>query len=132
MTDDYKWQTHVAALNCLGYLCLASAEQVSLLMHLIVPKVAAMMWEMKQDVKDCAKQTMTDVCGCIDNNDIKGFIPALVSTIVNPEEVPETVHLLAATTFVQTVDSAAMSIVEPLLVRAFAERSTAIKRLCEF
>eukprot|EP01052_Picozoa_sp_SAG31_P000894 SAG31_NODE_28_length_32713_cov_39.100509_4_plen_388_part_00 len=131
MTDDYKWQTHCAALNCLGYLCLASAEQVSLLMYLIVPKVAAMMWEMKQDVKDTATQCMTDVCACIDNNDIQGFIPLLVKTIANPEEVPETVHQLAATTFVQTVNSAAMSIVEPLLVRAFTEKSTAIKRLCQ-
>ena len=129
MTDDYKWNTHVAALNCLSFLCLAASEQVSLLMFKIVPKVAAMMWEMKTEVKECAKQTMLDVCGCIDNNDIQGFIPQLVSTIANPEEVPECVHMLAATTFVQTVDSAAMSIVEPLLVRAFKEKDTATKRL---
>ena len=28
MTDKSKWQTHVAALECLGFLCVTAAEQV--------------------------------------------------------------------------------------------------------
>ena len=131
MTDASKWQTHVAALNCLGYLCVCAAEQVILLMYKIVPKVAAMMWEMKQEVKDAGKQCMMDICGCIDNMDLESFVPGLISMICNPtEEVEECVHLLAATTFVQTVNSAALSIVVPVLVRGFMAKGTATKRLC--
>ena len=99
-------------------------------MYKIVPKVAAMMWEVKEEVKEAATVCMSDVCGCIENNDIGSFIPALISMITRPDEVPECVHLLAATTFVQTVDSAALSIVQPLLVRGFAEKLTATIRLC--
>ena len=44
-------------------------------------------------------------------------------------EVPECIQTLASTTFVQTVDGAALSIVVPLITRAFTEKSTAIKRL---
>jgi elongation factor 3 len=129
MGNDQKWQTHVAALQGLGYMMLAAGEQVVVLMHIIVPKVAAMMWEMKQEVKDAATQCLQDVCGCIDNRDIEPFVPALINCINHPEEVPECIHLLAATTFVQTVDSAALSIVVPLITRAFTEKSTAIIRL---
>jgi elongation factor 3 len=129
MGNEQKWQTHVAALQGLGYMMLAAGEQVVVLMHIIVPKVAAMMWEMKQEVKDAATQCLQDVCGCIDNRDIEPFVPALISCINHPEEVPECIHLLAATTFVQTVDSAALSIVVPLITRAFTEKSTAIIRL---
>ena len=129
MTTEQKWQTHVAALQGLGYTMLATGDTLATLMHLIVPKVAAMMWEMKQEVKDAATQCLQDVCGCIDNRDIEPFVPALISCINHPEEVPECVHLLAATTFVQTVDGAALSIVVPLLTRAFAEKSTAVVRL---
>ena len=95
MGNEDKWQTHVAALNCLGFLMLASGEQVNLLMPQIVPKVAAMMWEMKQEVKDAASSCLEEVCGCIDNRDIEPFIPALISCIQHPDEVQECVHLLA-------------------------------------
>jgi elongation factor 3 len=129
MGNEQKWQTHVAALQGLGYMMLAAGEVLSTLMYIIVPKVAAMMWEMKQEVKDAATQCLQDVCGCIDNRDIEPFVPALISCINHPEEVPECIHLLAATTFVQTVDGAALSIVVPLITRAFTEKSTAIIRL---
>jgi len=129
MGNEDKWQTHVAALNCLGFLMLSAGEQVNTLMPQIVPQVAAMMWEMKQEVKDAASACLEEVCGCIDNRDIEPFIPAMISCIQHPEEVQECVHLLAGTTFVQTVNCAALSIVEPLLVRAFSEKKTAVKRL---
>ena len=63
-------------------------------------------------------------------SDIKPFIPNLIHAIENPKDVIETVHKLAGTTFVQTVDYAALSIMSPLLVRGLAERSTATKRQC--
>ena len=129
MSDEQKWQTHVAALDGLGYMMTAAGEIVGQLMHIIVPKVAAMMWEMKQEVRDAAAKCLLDVCGCIDNRDIEPFVPALISCINQPEEVPECIHQLAATTFVQTVDGAALSIVVPLLTRAFAEKETSILRL---
>ena len=62
----------------------------------IVPQVAAMMWEMKQEVKDAASACLEEVCGCIDNRDIEPFIPAMISCIQHPEEVQECVHLLGA------------------------------------
>lgn len=113
------------------------------------------MWEMKQEVREAATTCLQDVCGCIDNRDIQPFVPALIHCINQPgafyavfyasfkhflrifipklmdpiDEVPECIHLLAATTFVQTVDGAALSIVVPLIERAFSEKNTAIIRL---
>lgn len=63
-------------------------------------------------------------------SDIKPFIPNLIHAIENPKEVIETVHKLSATTFVQTVDYSALSVMSPLLVRGLAERSIATKRQC--
>lgn len=75
---------------------LSAGEQVNTLMPQIVPQVAAMMWEMKQEVKDAASACLEEVCGCIDNRDIEPFIPAMISCIQHPEEVQECVHLLGA------------------------------------
>lgn len=62
--------------------------------------------------------------------DIAVLIPELVHAMEVPKDVPETVHKLAAVTFVQTVDFAALCVLCPLLVRGFAERNVGIKRLC--
>jgi len=62
------------------------------------------------------------------NKDIEKFIPELIKCIAKPENVPETVHLLGATTFVTDVHEPTLAIMVPLLERGLAERDTPIKR----
>ena len=64
----------------------------------------------------------------ISNKDIERFIPELIKCIAKPDNVPETVHLLGATTFVTDVHEPTLAIMVPLLERGLAERETAIKR----
>ena len=71
---------------------------------------------------------MTKATETVDNKDIERFIPKLIECIADPTEVPETVHLLGATTFVAEVTPATLSIMVPLLNRGLAERETSIKR----
>ena len=54
---------------------------------------------------------------------------ALIKALINPvEEVPNTIALLSATTFVSEVDSATLSLMVPLLSRGLFEKLTATKR----
>jgi len=71
---------------------------------------------------------MKEVCAVVGNRDIEPFIPSMVSCIARPTEVPECVHKLGATTFVQSVEAPALSIMTPLLIRGLKERATAVKR----
>merc|ERR1712166_824243 len=72
----------------------------------------------------------TDICGSIDNIDIRPFVPQLVEAIADPETVPDCIYKLAGTTFVSTVTASALSLTVPLLKRGFNEPKTAIKRKC--
>jgi elongation factor 3 len=73
--------------------------------------------------------TMAKVSTCVGNIDIDPFIPTLIECINNVDEVPECVHKLAATTFVQQVEAPTLSIMGPLLQRGlFFQQITAIKR----
>ncbi len=67
-----------------------------------------------------ARAAMERVCGVMGNRDLEPFIPALVSCIVRPAEVPDIVGKLSATTFVQTIEAPALAVMVPLLVRARA------------
>jgi len=52
----------------------------------------------------------------------------IIIAITKPKEVPEIMHKMAGVTFVQSVESAALAMVVPLLLRGLREKSTATKR----
>ncbi|EGF79103.1 hypothetical protein BATDEDRAFT_35572 [Batrachochytrium dendrobatidis JAM81] len=128
LSNEKKWQTKIAALKFLGNLTKTSATQVSRCLPEIIPAVSDSMWATKPEVKVAAHECMTQVCGVLENIDVVPFLPALISCIARPEEVPECVYKLASTTFVQQVEAPTLSIMVPLLVRGLAERKPAVLR----
>jgi elongation factor 3 len=86
------------------------------------------MWDTKPEVCEAATACVTDVTAVVGNQDILPFLPALVSCIARPQEVPECVHKLSSTTFVQQVEAPTLAIMVPLLVRALGERNPACLR----
>ncbi|KAL1964394.1 hypothetical protein VTN77DRAFT_6952 [Rasamsonia byssochlamydoides] len=123
-----KWQEKLTALQCVEALVETAPVHLSYRVPDLIPVVSESMWDTKPEVKKAAYGTMEKVCGLIVNKDIERFIPELIKCIANPENVPETVHLLGATTFVTDVHEPTLAIMVPLLDRGLAERETAIKR----
>ena len=123
-----KWQEKITGLNCIEALVESSPVQLALRVPDLIPVVSESMWDTKPEVKKMAYGTMEKVCGLIVNKDIERFIPELIKCIAKPENVPETVHLLGATTFVTDVHEPTLAIMVPLLDRGLSERETAIKR----
>jgi elongation factor 3 len=126
--NSCKWQTKMLALELLELLTKQNPKEFFAAIPEVIPVVSDCMWDTKLDVKKKATDTMATICTLIENKDIERFLPAVIECINHPENVPETIHLLGATTFVQEVDSATLSIMVPLLGRGLNERATAIKR----
>lgn len=128
LSNEKKWQTKWAALDFIGRLSKASASQVQLSLPQLIPVVSDVMWSTKPEVKDKATEVMKEICDTLDNIDVIPFLPSLISCISRPEEVPECVYKLSATTFVQQVEAPTLAIMVPLLNRALGERKPAIQR----
>ncbi|KAJ5100331.1 Elongation factor 3 [Penicillium angulare] len=128
ISNAQKWTEKKTALDCLEILVANSPAQLSYQVPRLIPVVSEAMWDTKADIKKAAYATMEKVCGLIVNKDIERFIPELIKCIAKPENVPETVHLLGATTFVSDVTGPTLAIMVPLLDRGLVERETAIKR----
>jgi len=128
LSNSKKWPTKILSLSIIDELVKISPRQLHAVIPKIVPSISDCMWDTKPDVKKAATTTMGNVCSLADNKDIERFIPAVIQCINKPENVPETIHLLGATTFVQEVDSATLAIMVPLLARGLNERATPIKR----
>ncbi|PGH23963.1 hypothetical protein AJ80_02025 [Polytolypa hystricis UAMH7299] len=123
-----KWPEKMSALKCVEALVESAPAQLAYRVPDLIPVVSESMWDTKPDVKKAAYGTMEKVCALIVNKDIERFIPELIKCISKPENVPETVHLLGATTFVTDVFEPTLAIMVPLLDRGLTERETAIKR----
>ncbi|KIW45540.1 uncharacterized protein PV06_03924 [Exophiala oligosperma] len=123
-----KWPEKMNGLECIEALVETAPTQLSFLVPTLIPIVSESMWDTKPEVKKKAYGTMEKICKLIENKDIEKFIPELIKCIAKPENVPETVHLLGATTFVTDVHEPTLAIMVPLLERGLAERETAIKR----
>ena len=124
-----KWQTKTGALVVLNQLVVSAPLQTARLMPDIVPVLSEAIWDTKADVKKAARDSLEKSCALVSNKDIERFIPALIKALINPvEEVPNTIQLLSATTFVSEVDSPTLSLMVPLLSRGLGEKLTATKR----
>ncbi|KAK1522343.1 ABC transporter [Colletotrichum costaricense] len=128
LLEAQKWQEKMAALDVLETVIRTAPAQVGYRVPDLIPVVSESMWDTKKEVKERAYKTMEAICQLIVNRDIERFIPELIKCIAKPENVPETVHLLGATTFVTEVQEPTLALMVPLLDRGLAERETAIKR----
>lgn len=128
LSNTNKWQEKVSILAAIAALVDSAKTQIALRMPELIPVLSEAMWDTKKEVKKAATETIEKATETVDNKDIDRFIPELIGCIADPSLVPETVHLLGATTFVAEVTPATLSIMVPLLARGLAERETSIKR----
>lgn len=123
-----KWQSKVGALKLIGKLADACSEQIGEQLPKLIPYMTNAMHETKAEISKAAVKAATKVCGVIDNNDIRPYIPDLVDTMRAPDTVAATVKKLSATTFVAEVTGPALAVMVPLLARALSERNATVQR----
>jgi len=124
-----KWQVKTGCVAILEELVTAAPDRMAAAMPDIIPVMSEVIWDTKTDVQKASRAALKKLCALISNKDIERFIPALINSLIHPvEEVPKTIQLLGATTFVSEVDSPTLALMGPLLQRGLSERPTATKR----
>lgn len=125
---EVKWQIRERALNCIALFNKTAPKQLGDSLPEIVPEVTACMWDTKKQVKTAATAAMKSALDVIGNKDIEHMTEQILTAITKPKEVPEIMHKLAGVTFVQSVESSALAMVVPLLLRGLREKTAATKR----
>lgn len=125
---EKKWPIRELALECIGRFKAVAPRQLGDALPLVVPEVTACMWDTKKEVKTASTNAMKGSLDVIGNRDIEHMTDKILTAIVKPKEVPEIMHQMAGVTFVQSVESAALAMVVPLLLRGLREKNTATRR----
>ncbi|KAG8949665.1 translational elongation factor EF-1 alpha [Tulasnella sp. 424] len=127
--ENGKYQVKIGCLEILDNLVTKAPFQVAKLTPDIISVLAEAVWDTKAEVKKAAKESLTKTTSLVSNKDVEKLIPALIKALQNPvEEVPNTIMLLSATTFVSEVDAPTLSLMVPLLARGINEKATATRR----
>eukprot|EP00887_Chlorella_sp_A99_P000212 scaffold13.g212.t1 len=101
MASGRRWQSQAAALGLFAALARRAQVQVSHTLLEIVPRVSELMVDPRVEVAAAAADALLAGCQTVGNRDLERHIPALVSCIARPAEVPDVIGKLSATTFVQ-------------------------------
>jgi len=128
LSVENKWPRRELALACIGAFNEKAPKQLGDALPEVVPEVTACMWDTKKQVKAAATSAMKAACDVIGNKDIEHMTDKIIVAITKPKEVPEIMHEMAGVTFVQSVESPALAMVVPLLLRGLREKKTATKR----
>lgn len=125
---EKKWQIRELALQCIAKFSKVAPRQLGDALPEVIPEVTACMWDTKKQVKVAATAAMKASMDVIGNKDIEHMTNQILVAITKPKEVPEIMHKMAGVTFVQSVESPALAMVVPLLLRGLREKQTATKR----
>lgn len=123
-----NWQTRVLALNIITSFSDYASHQLGYTLPEVVPAVTPCIGDTKKQVKTAAVAAMTAACDVIGNRDMEHMTTDIVKAVMNPAAVPEIMHNLAGVAFVQSVESPALAMVVPLLLRGLRVKETATKR----
>ena len=83
----------------------------------LIPAVSNLFWDSKLVVQNIAKTTLENILKCSGNKDLDPFLPIVLSTFEDPSTTADAIEKLAGCIFVQNVECAAITIIEPILNR---------------
>jgi elongation factor 3 len=125
---EVKWQIRERTLKLIPIFKEKAPKQLGDALPEVIPEVTACMWDTKKQVKTAATNAMNAALDVIGNRDIEHMTAQILVAITTPKEVPEIMHKMAGVTFVQSVESPALAMVVPLLLRGLREKTIATKR----
>lgn len=94
----------------------------------LIPAVSDLFWDTKEIIRITAKEVLFLLLECSENNDLIPFLNVVMNTFENPETTPEAIDKLASCVFVQNVECAAITIIEPILVRGLKYKINEVQR----
>lgn len=128
MGISIRWQTRVAALNAIVGFGDHAPDQLGFSLPTVIPEVSKCIVDLKKEVCEAAEAAMTAVCDVVGNRDIEHMGKDILRSITHPEETAEIMHKLAGVTFVQSVESPALAMVTPLLIKGLTHRTNSTVR----
>ncbi len=105
-----------------------NSKQITICMPKLVPIFSSDVNDVSTGVKSNVSQCLELILKCSGNADLDVFIPQVLKGLKDPSTIYDCVEALASCVFVQNVESPALSITTPILLRGLNDKKTVTKR----
>lgn len=127
---DRAWKKKESALQLLATLARRTPRQVGRGLPLAIPVVVACLQDTHPKVAAAAVATLADVASVITQPEIQRNMVTLIEALSKPEtKTAACLEKLMETTFVNSMDAAALSVIVPVVTRGLRERSAELKKI---
>ena len=105
-----------------------NTKHITICMPKLVPFFSSDVNDVSTNVKKNCSECLELVLTCSGNADLDVFIPQVLKGLKDPSTIYDAVEALASCVFVQNVESPALSITTPILLRGLNDKKTVTKR----
>ena len=105
-----------------------NTKQITICMPTLVPIFSSDVNDVSTNVKINSTKCLELVLKCSGNADLDVFVPQVLKGLKDPSTIYDCVEALASCVFVQNVESPALSITTPILLRGLNDKKTVTKR----
>lgn len=135
LKPSFSAQMRMYTLDLLCSYAETHSTAISNTLHDIIPVLCDVVNDARKELAKRAEEVLYACTLTSTNKDIAPFLKTLVDCLAHPEQIPECVHTLSSTTFVQAVETPTIAIILPILRRGLTERTVATVRrttiICE-
>eukprot|EP00889_Picochlorum_renovo_P003930 jgi/Picre1/30960/NNA_006319.t1 len=127
--EEKQWRAKQGSIQLLGSMAYCAPKQLSSCLPQIVPVLGEALADPHPKVSSAAKDAMDEVGSVIKNPEIAKLVPVLMSALADPNKYnKKALDTLLSTIFVNTVDSASLALIIPVVHRGLKDRSGDIKK----
>ena len=127
--ENYERSQKEYAYLGLKTLIMKNPTQIKISMPKLIPIISYDINDSGAKVRQTAAEVLELMLSCSGNDDLNKFIPVVLQGIKQPDKIYSCVEELASCVFVQNVESPALAVTVPILLRGLRDKNTATKRL---
>jgi len=130
LKSSAKWQSKVGALKLVDKIVEdCPNDLIELKFKEAIPVLTDMTVDFKPELAKVGLKTMSNFVKVLDNLDLQPRYDMIISTLAEPNKVPDCIKSLSSVTFVAEVTEPALSLLVPILVRSLNLSSSSQEQL---
>lgn len=127
--EEKQWRAKQGSIQLLGSMAYCAPKQLSSCLPQIVPILGEALADPHPKVAAAARDAMDEVGAVIKNPEVANLVPTLMSALSDPNKYnKKALETLLNTIFVNTVDSASLALIIPVVHRGLKDRSGEVKK----